>query len=68
MFQRINYEEWQTLIRIVGFFFFALIFLVVCYRVMRMKKGTVDRMEHMPLEDDSDKVNVHAKRTEHQTS
>ena len=61
MFQRINYEEWQTLFRVVGFVFFVLLFLVVCYRALRMKKGTVDRMEHMPL-DDSEKVNVHGKR------
>jgi Na+-transporting methylmalonyl-CoA/oxaloacetate decarboxylase gamma subunit len=68
MFKRINYEEWQILFPAVGFIFFFLVFLVVVIWVMRMKKDTVNRMENMPLEDDSHKVNVHAKRRENQTT
>jgi len=68
MFQRINYEEWQMLFPVVGFVFFFLVFLVVVYRVVRMKKNTVSQMEQMPLEEDSHKVNIHAKRKEHPTS
>lgn len=63
MFQRINYEDWQVLFPIIGFSIFFLIFLVAVIWIMRMKKEKVDRMGQMPLDDDSEKVKAHGKRT-----
>jgi cbb3-type cytochrome oxidase subunit 3 len=63
MFQRINYEDWQVLFPIIGFAIFFLIFLVAVIWIMRMKKEKVDRMGQMPLDDDSEQVKAHGKRT-----
>ena len=53
MFQRILYEDWQLVIPVVALATAVGFFGLVTWRVMRMKRGQLERFARMPLEDDS---------------
>ncbi len=55
MFHRLHYEEWQTWFPIIGFFIFFAVFLIVCYRVIRMPRRDVERLEGLPFDDEKAK-------------
>ena len=52
MWKRIEYMEWQTLLPQIGFTLFAIAFVVIVWRVFKIKKKDLERVSHMPLEDD----------------
>lgn len=55
MWKRIEYMEWQTLLPQIGFVLFAIAFLLIVWRVFKMKRKDLDRASRMPLEDERTK-------------
>ncbi|MDD2764378.1 MAG: hypothetical protein PHE83_10430 [Opitutaceae bacterium] len=55
MFQRIQYEDWQLVFPIVAFAVAAAFFVVMSWRVLRMKRPQVERLARMPLEAENTK-------------
>jgi cbb3-type cytochrome oxidase subunit 3 len=53
MFQRILYEDWQLVIPVVALAAVAGFFGLVIWRALRMKRGQLERLARMPLDDDS---------------
>ena len=52
MWKRIEYMDWQTLLPQIGFVLFALAFIIVVWRVFKMREQDLDKSRNMPLEDD----------------
>lgn len=52
MFQRVEYTEWHTLFPKVGFTLFALAFVIVVWKALRMKKSDRNRASRMPLDEE----------------
>lgn len=53
MFKQIEIDSWQDLIAAGLFLFFIIVFVVVCIRVLTAKQKKIDKMAHLPLEDES---------------
>lgn len=52
MWNRIEYMEWQTLLPQIGFVLFATAFLIIVWRVFKIKGKDLEKASHMPLERD----------------
>jgi len=52
MFERVQFQDWQTIITIVAFLLCFSAFIIFCWRAIRMKKPERRHMSHLPLEDD----------------
>ena len=50
MFERVQFDEWQTIITIVAFILCFSTFIYFCWRAMRMSKSTSNHMSSLPLE------------------
>ena len=53
MFKRILVEEWQSILSTMSFIIFFFVFTATAIRVWRMPKRSVERMENLPLADDT---------------
>lgn len=63
MSERIVFESWQLAFPAVGIVLFMSVFLWAVVRVARMKRPSVDRMLHLPMESESSRPASHV-RTE----
>lgn len=52
MFSRINFDSFQLLFPVIGFFLFAAIFILAVIQVCLMKRNSVSHLSSLPLEDD----------------
>ncbi len=50
MFKRITYEEWTSIVPIIGFLLTFGVFLIIVVRAMFMKKKKRDHLANLPLE------------------
>lgn len=53
MFQRLQVEEWQNIMAMVGLMLFFIVFLLILLRVFRMPKENLRHMENLPLEEET---------------
>jgi cbb3-type cytochrome oxidase subunit 3 len=53
MFKRLFVEEWALCIPFVSFFIFAIVFIAVTVRALRISKSERERMASLPLEEES---------------
>ncbi|MGB0416640.1 MAG: hypothetical protein ACPGKS_07315 [Coraliomargarita sp.] len=51
MFKRIAYDSWTEVIPSISFWLTFLVFMGIVVTTIFMKKQKVDRMGHMPLDD-----------------
>jgi len=54
MFKRVIIEDWATILPVVSFFIFFVVFAAITVRALRLSKKDRDHMASMPLEDSSD--------------
>jgi len=52
MFKRITYDEWTTIVPIIGFVLTFGAFLIIVVRALFMKKKKRDHLANLPLEGD----------------
>lgn len=52
MFKRIIYDEWTNIVPMISFFFTLTVFLAITARAYFMRKDKIEKLEHMPLNDD----------------
>ena len=57
MFERVQFDQWQTIITIVAFLLCFSAFLFFCWRAIRMKKQERRHLSELPLEKDQDESN-----------
>ena len=50
MFKRVFVEDWAQIIPIISFCIFAVVFLLVSIRAMRLRKPERERMASLPLD------------------
>lgn len=50
MFERVQFDEWQTIITIVAFFLCFIAFLFFVWRALRMSKRERHHLSNLPLE------------------
>jgi cbb3-type cytochrome oxidase subunit 3 len=55
MFHRVFVENWATYIPYISFFIFALVFIAVTIRALRLKKTERDYLASLPLDENSTK-------------
>lgn len=55
MFERVVFEDWVGMAKASALIFFFLIFIYICYRVLKMPKGEVSKMSSLPLEGETRK-------------
>ena len=53
MFKRVFVEEWAEIIPIASFCIFAIVFLMVTVRALRLRKSERERMASLPLDEPS---------------
>lgn len=53
MFQRIFVEEWQRVLSIASILIFFVCFLAIALRAWRLPRPQVQRLESLPLADDT---------------
>jgi hypothetical protein len=53
MFHRVFVEDWAIYIPFVSFFIFALVFIAVTIRALRMKDSEREHLASLPLENNS---------------
>ena len=53
MFKRIGVEEWQEALTLISFGIFFAVFILNLVRIWRIPRPTLDRMESLPLDDDT---------------
>lgn len=53
MFKRVFVEEWAEIIPIISFCIFAIVFLMVTIRALRLRKPERERMASLPLDEPS---------------
>lgn len=51
MFKRVILDEWTTIVPIISFCIFFIVFLVVTLRALRLGKSERERLSSLPLED-----------------
>ena len=54
MFKRMIVEDWAYYIPFVSFFIFAVVFIAVTIRALRIGKAERERLASLPLESDSE--------------
>ncbi|MGC9450523.1 MAG: hypothetical protein ACP5I4_03675 [Oceanipulchritudo sp.] len=52
MFERVQFDEWQTLITMAAFILCFTAFLYFCWRAIRMNRRERDHLSHLPLQTD----------------
>lgn len=57
MFKRVIVEEWATILPVVSFFIFFVVFAAITVRALRLGKKDRERMASMPLDDHPDQSN-----------
>ena len=64
MFKRIIYEEWHTVVPVIGFILTASAFILILLRAFFTKKDKINHMSHLPLEQDDQpaSINPHEKK------
>lgn len=50
MFERVQFDEWQTMITIVAFILCFSAFIYFCWRAIRMNKRDRQHLSNLPLE------------------
>ena len=50
MFQRVNLEDWADSIPLIAFIIFAVIFVLVTIRALRLRKDERERLAALPLD------------------
>ena len=53
MFERVQFEEWQTLVTIAAFFLCFSAFVFFCWRAIRMGSKETKHLSGLPLESDN---------------
>lgn len=53
MFKRISVEEWQSVLTVVSFAIFGVVFLATLIRVLLLPKQKVQQLSQLPLHDDT---------------
>ena len=56
MFQRVLVENWASYLPYISFFAFALVFIAVTIRALRLKKPERDHLASLPLDGNSSKL------------
>ncbi len=51
MFKRLSFETWDGWTPMVGFALTAVAFTIIVIRALRMKKGEIQHMANLPLEE-----------------
>ena len=59
MFKRVFVEDWAQNIPVIAFFIFAIVFLLVSIRAMRLSKRDREHMANLPLEGTSKTTSTH---------
>ena len=60
MFERVQFDEGQTIITIVAFILCFSAFLYFCWRAVRLKKGDRQHLSNLPLENqEQPKISSH---------
>jgi cbb3-type cytochrome oxidase subunit 3 len=57
MFKRMIAEDWAYFIPFVSFFIFAVVFIAVTIRALRIGKAERDRLASLPLENNAETSN-----------
>ena len=55
MFERVQFDEWQTVITAVAFILCFSAFIVFCWRAIRMSRKERQRLSQLPLEENDPK-------------
>ncbi|MGE9292259.1 cbb3-type cytochrome c oxidase subunit 3 [Ruficoccus sp. ZRK36] len=63
MFHRITYEDWTSIVPIIGFVLTFSVFLVIVVRAILMKKKKRDHMANLPLENEHSSPDHGSKET-----
>lgn len=63
MSERLAFESWQLMFPALGIVLFMAVFLWAVVRAWRMKRPSLDRMLHLPMEQESSRPASHV-RTE----
>jgi hypothetical protein len=50
MFRRLFFENWVSIFTLVAFITSASIYVSFAWRALRMKRGQIDRLSHLPFE------------------
>lgn len=53
MFRRIIVEDWERTLSLLGWALCGLVFLVTTVRALRMPRESVQRLENLPLENET---------------
>ena len=59
MFKRVFVEDWAQNIPVIAFFIFAIVFLLVSIRAMRLDRKKREHMANLPL--DGPEISTHKK-------
>ena len=59
MFKRVFVEEWAQNIPIIAFFIFAIVFVLVSIRAMRLDKREREHLANLPLDKSTEKTSTH---------
>lgn len=54
MFKRVIVEDWATILPVVSFFIFFVVFAAITIRALRLGRKDRDRMASMPLDETTD--------------
>jgi len=52
MFQRVLHDHWTTIVPVISFVLTASVFGIALIRSLRMKKGQVEALAKLPLDED----------------
>lgn len=56
MFKRIIYDDWTSIVPLISFWLTFGVFLAITVRAVLLKRKTVQRIAHLPLEDDEQPI------------
>ena len=62
MFQRVAYEDWQTIFPAIGFAIFFIVFVGGTLRILFKKQSSVTKLENLPLEEEGTQEISHGKQ------